>query len=34
MMIQTSAMRALVWQSANNWTVRQYRASGGESFLL
>lgn len=32
MMIQTSAMRALVWQSANHWTVRQYRASAAKVF--
>lgn len=32
MMIQTSAMRAMVWQSANHWTIRQYRASAAKVF--
>jgi len=32
MMIQVSAMRAMVWQSANSWTVRQYRASAAKVF--
>ncbi len=32
MMIQTSAMRAMVWESARNWTARQYRASATKVF--
>lgn len=32
MMIQISAMRAMLWQSSNQWTMRQYRASAAKVF--